>query len=319
MAVLDFNLERDVPDLTGKVILVTGDSVLTLPLHIGTAGLGSASVALLAKRNPLRIYITGRNATAAEGVVEKVRRESPESKTDIQFVKCDQANLSSVKEAAESILARESRLDILMANAGVMATPPGLTANGYEVQFGVNHVGHALLIRKLLPLLEKTAAQPGSDVRIVILTSLGFMMAPRRTGIAFDELRTTQNYWILGPWQRYGQSKLANILYTRELARRYPNITTVVIHPGTTPTNIIGSLSLKNRFIVWLGNIGKYQTVEQGPWNQVWATGSDKVVSGHFYQPVGVDSENILTPHALDPKLAEKLWDWTEKEIELYL
>ncbi|KAI0889388.1 NAD(P)-binding protein [Annulohypoxylon maeteangense] len=311
MVVLDFDLERDVPDLTGKVILVTG----------GTAGLGASSVGLLAKRNPSRIYITGRNSEAANNVIRDIRRETPESKAEIHFIKCDLTNLSSVKEAAGYLLERESRLDVLMANAGIMATSPGLTKDGYEVQFGTNHIGHALMIRKLLPLLEKTAALPGADVRIISLASVGFVMAPRQDGIVFDELRTTQDYWILGPWQRYGQSKLANILYARELARRYPSITTVAIHPGTTPTNLISGLSLKNKSVVWLGTMGQSQTLEQGPWNQVWAVGApkDKIVSGNFYEPVGINSEDQLNSHALNQNLAEKLWDWTEKEIKAYL
>ncbi|KAI1209449.1 NAD(P)-binding protein [Annulohypoxylon truncatum] len=311
MVELDFNLERDVPDLWGKVILVTG----------GTAGLGASSVSLLAKRNPTCIYITGRNSEAADNVIEGIRRESPDSKTKVKFIECNLTNLSSAKQAAEYLLARESRLDVLMANAGIMATPPGLTKDGYEVQFGTNHIGHALLIRKLLPLLEKTAALPGTDVRIIMLASVGFVMAPRQDGIVFDQLRTTQDYWILGPWQRYGQSKLANILYARELARRYPSITTLAIHPGSTPTNLNGGLSLMDKSVSWVGTLGQSQTLEQGPWNQVWAVGAprDKVVSGNFYEPVGINSEDQLNSHALNQTLAEKLWDWTEKEIKGYL
>ncbi|KAI1100690.1 NAD(P)-binding protein [Jackrogersella minutella] len=249
------------PILTGKVILITG-------------------VDLLARRNPARIYIIGRNAEGAENVIQKVRREIPESKTEIKFIKCDLTIRSSVKQVAEYLPSQESRLDVLRANAGIMATPPGLTKDGYEVQFGTNHLGHTLHY-------------------------------PQNGGVVFDELKTRQDYWVLGPRQRYGQSKLANILYARELARRYPSITSLAIHPGTTPTSLIGSLSCKNKFI----------TVEQGPCSQVWAVGApkSKAVSGNSYQPVGVNPEDILTPHALDRKLAEKLWDWTEKEINSYL
>jgi NAD(P)-dependent dehydrogenase (short-subunit alcohol dehydrogenase family) len=218
------------------------------------------------------------------------------------------------------ILTRESRLDVLMANAGIMATPPGLSTDGYELQFATNHIGHALLIRKLLPLLEKTAAFPESEPRIITLTSGALILAPRNQGIVFDDLKTRQNYWVLGPFQRYGQSKLANALYGAELARRYPNVTTIVINPGFVPTNLVAGLSWHHKLIVYLGNVGKDLRLDQGPMNQVWAVGvpKDKVVPGQMYDPVGLLSVDY-TVHTRDTVLAAKLWDWTEKAISNYL
>ncbi|KAG6361343.1 hypothetical protein INS49_009568 [Diaporthe citri] len=157
---LDFNLERDVPELNGKVLLTTG----------GTNGLGAAAAKMLASRHPAKIYITGRNQAAAQQTIDSIK-SSTGSATQLEWIRCDHANLATVKEAAEKILAKESRLDVLMANAGIMALPRGLTSDGYELHFGINHLAHALLIRKLLPLLQKTA-KTHLEARIIPLCCL---------------------------------------------------------------------------------------------------------------------------------------------------
>jgi NAD(P)-dependent dehydrogenase (short-subunit alcohol dehydrogenase family) len=132
----------------------------------------------------------------------------------------DLTSLSSIKSSTPQL----TRLDLLMCNAGIMATPPSLSKDGYEIQFATNHLGHAMLIKQLLPTMLKTAEEPRSDVRIVILTSMGWRAHPK-AGIEFSTLNTTQDRAIFGGWVRYGQSKLANLVYAAELARRYPNIT----------------------------------------------------------------------------------------------
>ncbi|KAJ2979373.1 hypothetical protein NUW58_g7217 [Xylaria curta] len=307
MVKLDFNLERDVPELTGKVILITG----------GTNGLGAAAAVMLARRNPAKIYITGRNESAAQHVIADIK--STGTQTETVWLRCDHANLASVKEAAEVVSAKESRLDVLMANAGVMARPPGLTNDGYELQFGINHVAHALLIRKLLRLLQKTAKEHG-EARVIPISSLAFVLAPRGHGIVFDDLKTTQEYWILGKWQRYAQSKLANLLYGRELARRYPEIVTLVADPGPSNTGLVSNLGFLDKMIVYLGNIGRFLDVDQGHWNQVWAVGvpKDQAKGGELYEPVGKPSQ-AYTHWCLDSNLAERLWDWTEEELRPWL
>lgn len=138
-----------------------------------------------------------------------------------------------------------------MANVGIMAAP-GLTKDGYEMHFGVNHMSHALLIQRLLPVLKETANAHG-DARVIIMSSLGFVLAPFFQGIVFGDLKTEQDYMFLGPLQRYGQSKLANMLYGRELARRYPKVTTIVIHSGEVNTSLVLNLSGISGYIVYLG------------------------------------------------------------------
>ncbi|KAL4893224.1 hypothetical protein BDV59DRAFT_177763 [Aspergillus ambiguus] len=311
MASQSFNLDTDIPDLAGKVIFVTG----------GTAGLGAATVQNLARHNPAHIYLSGRNAASAESVIKQIQEAGSSAK--LTFVKCDLASLSSVKAAADNILAKESRLDILICNAGIMATPPGMTADGYEVQFGTNHLGHALLIHKFLPLLmgvnSDGSAEERSAGRLVILSSDGYRLHPR-AGINFDTLKTTQDCGFGSSWIRYGQSKLANILYARELARRYPSLMAVSIHPGVIGTGLVDSLSWAKRTFVYATTVGTMVSLEEGVKNSLWAATVDQkaLVSGAFYKPVGHLWEK-LGATALDDALSGKLWDWTEEALSDFL
>lgn len=199
-----------------------------------------------------------------------------------------------------------------------MALPPGLTSDGYELHFGINHVAHALLIRKLLPLLQKTAKEHG-EARLIPVSSLALVLAPTG-GIVFDDLKTTQDYWVLGKWQRYAQSKLANLLYGRELARRYPEVLTLVADPGPSNTGLVTSLGWADKMIVHLGNYNKFLDDGQGHWNQVWLVGvpKDKAIPGELYEPVGIPSKSY-TAYCLDKKLSARLWDWTEEELRPWL
>lgn len=198
-----------------------------------------------------------------------------------------------------------------------MAVPPALTKEGYEIQFGTNHVGHALFTKLLLPTLEKTAAQPGADVRIVDLTSGGHRLAPA-PGFDPDFVRTDMASY--STWRRYGVSKLANILFTVELAKRYPAIKCAAVHPGGVATNLsdtfFGSAPwyLKTPLGV-LKPLVPYLTSspEQGALTQLWAATGKDVESGKYYEPVAVQKPG--STYAQDEKLAEKLWDWTEAEL----
>lgn len=307
---MSFDPKKDIPDLQGKVILVTG----------GTAGLGARSVVELAQRNPAHIYLTGRNAKAADAVIKEAQATG--SKTNLQFLPCDLTSLASVKAAAETVLAEQSRLDVLLANAGIMNAPPSLTKDGYEMQFGVNYLSHALLVRKLLPLLERTAAEPGSDVRVVVLTSMGFRGAPGG-GVQFDRVKTVQSFPIIAGLVRYGQSKLADMLLARELARRYPAILSVSVTPGIVATDLVNNQSTFHRGLAklsaYLGQGGLIKP-EDGAKSQLWCVGAprNKVKAGEFYEPVGVLSK-ASTKYSTDMDLAKRLWEWTDTELEKWM
>ncbi|KAF7356817.1 Short-chain dehydrogenase reductase family [Mycena venus] len=279
---LKYNPATDVPDLSGQVILITG----------GTAGIGKETLFVFAKHNPQRLYFTGRNTAQAAQIIADIKSTTPA---------VDLTN----------------RLDILICNAGVMNVPPALTKDGYEVHFGINHIAHALLIKLLLPTLLRTADAPGSDVRIVSLTSQGFSTHPGG-GIVFKDLRTTQGSGLMKA-MRYGQSKLANILYAAELAQRYGSkLTTVSIHPGVVRTDLLNNQSGLVQFLSFLTHPFSMLTPEEGAYNTLWASTADKtkIVNGEFYEPVGIRGGHARKSR--DRKLAKELWEWTDKELEGY-
>ena len=171
---------------------------LTNIISQGTAGLGKFSVEALAKHEPAQIYFTGRNVTAAESLIAQIKISNPA--VSLAFLEMDLSSLSSVKSAAAEFA--HDRLDVLVCNAGIMEAPPALSKDGFEIHFATNHLGHAMLIRKLLPVLVHTADAPNSDVRLIILTSIGWQVRPP-TGIWYDKVRTKQD-GITQAWARYG-------------------------------------------------------------------------------------------------------------------
>jgi NAD(P)-dependent dehydrogenase (short-subunit alcohol dehydrogenase family) len=318
---IDYNPETDIPDLAGKTIFITGGSSSKSTLGkipaqthppLGTAGLGATSALHLAKHNPAHIYISGRNAASAQATIDQIKETSPN--TPVTFIECDLASLSSTSKAADHLKTQTQILDILICNAGIMATPPSLTVDGYELQFGTNHLGHALLIKKFLPLLS---ASPSP--RIVMLTSQGWAMHPRG-GVVFDDLKTTQNFTFGGPWMRYGQSKLANLVYARELAKRIPGLTALSVHPGIVSTGLIGGLGFKEKMLVQALSWWKTMPVHTGAYNQVWAAtvNPGQVVNGGYYEPVGKLENSSLNKTANDAELGERLWNWTEEALKGY-
>ncbi|GAB1318104.1 Retinol dehydrogenase 12 [Madurella fahalii] len=310
-----FNPVTDIPPLNGKVILVTG----------GNAGLGKSAIQQLAAHSPARIYLASRDASRAQSAIADITRAVPSAGSIIKPLSLDLTSFASIKAAAQEVLSESSRLDILMLNAGIMATPAATTQEGYEIQFGTNHVGHALLTTLLLPLLLRTASaqlQEGQetggrpDVRVVVLTS----MAHRFTapgGIAFSTLKSAGPQNLYSTWARYGQSKLANILFAKELARRYPQLTVVAVHPGVVNTNLMSPFSqqyLAARLALhaagWI-----LATPDQAVRQQLWAaTAKEGIESGEYYHPVGV--AGFASAWAKDEELARRLWEWTEKELE---
>ena len=275
------------------------------------AGLGKEAALQLAKHNPGMIYIGSRSREKGLPAITDIVAIVPNAR--LRLLQIDLASLSSVHAAAKEFLTTSSRLDIMMNNAGIMAVPPQLTVDGYEIQFGTSHLGHALLTKLLLPTMLETAKQPGSDVRIITLSSGSHQRAPKE-GIQFDHLRSATN----PPTAliRYGQSKLANILYSKELARRYPDITAVAIHPGIVNTGLTTTMRksfLLAKILAPLVNLLVAVSIEEGTLNQLWATTSTDVVSGNYYEPVGKESAGSQLSR--DETLAGKLWQWTADEL----
>ncbi|KUI59689.1 hypothetical protein VP1G_06909 [Cytospora mali] len=278
-----FDPLKSIPDLSGKIILVTG----------GTAGLGQQSVVHLARHNPSHIYFNGRNARQADHVIQEVTASG--SRSTLRFLECDFTSLASVRAAADTVVAEQDHLDLLMANAGVMDLPPSLTKDGYELQFG----------------------RCSADPRGVILTSAAFRAVP----IAFDDLKTTQdNFRVMGGIMRYGQSKLADLLLAKELARRYPAITTVAVTPGMVQTDLVRKQTGIRYGITWLSAYltqGGFIETDRGAYSQLWcvATPKEKLVPGALYEPVGVLSK-MSSKHSKDEKLSAQLWEWTDAGLK---
>ena len=207
----------DIPDQSGRVVLVTG----------ANSGLGFHSARGLAAKGA-QVLLASRSFQRGERAAAAIRRELPQAQ--VTLLALDLGDLESVKGCAETVQRDWERLDLLINNAGVMAIPRHETEQGFERQFGVNHLGHFVLTGRLLPLLLKTP-----DSRIVNVSSL----AHRSGHIAFDDLHGVQKYSRFGA---YSQSKLANLLFTFELQRRLDRSGAATIsaaaHPGFSATNL---------------------------------------------------------------------------------
>ena len=306
MAKVTFDPSKDIPSLKGKVILVTG----------GNAGLGKATIHALALHDPARIYLCARRRTSAETAAAELEAETKYNR--ISVLDLDLASLDSVKKCAAEFNEKESRLDLLFLNAGVATTAPALTQEGYELQFGINHMGHALLAQLLLPkMLRMLREDPKADVRIIVIAS-NAAIAPvlPKGGLVLNAMRRRDAYI---PIRLYAHSKLANILFTRKLSQLYPQILTVALHPGTVKSDIWGKsagglLSFLYTPIVW----ATWVSNTEGAKTQLWCATASRdgpagVKTGHYYQPVAKD--RVLKGPAGDQKLADELWDWTNKEL----
>ncbi|QPG94962.1 hypothetical protein C2857_007428 [Epichloe festucae Fl1] len=311
-ASIPFDPSTDIPSLQGKVILVTG----------GNNGLGKQTICEFAKHGPKQIWLAARNVATAQKVVDEIHAAlNPDADADasasvrILVLELDLTSFASVKRAAQRFTTESDRLDILMLNAGIMAAAPAVTEDGYEVQFGTNHMGHALLTKLLLPTLQRSAAaRDGADVRVVVLSSRAAHFLAPKQGIRFDSLKTTAA--DMKPFERYGQSKLANVLFARQLAARHPGLTVVSVHPGVVRTNLVNSMSGAPLMARLLSPIANYwfTPVNQGAKNQLWASvATSNIDSGEYYEPVGVPGKAGRL--ARNEDLAKELWDWTENEL----
>jgi len=252
-----------------------------------------------------------------------------ESRRNIQMLKshsysliCD---LSSVKKAAETFLSRNEPVHILINNAGVMACPRTLTKDGLESQFGVNHVGHFYFTNLLLDKLAQTGTAE-TPARVVNLSSMGNYLYAPQEGIMFDDIDGSKNY---NAWVRYGQSKLANILFTRELDRRMKeenrNVISVSVHPGAIlGTDLKRHIDIMNALsAVWSLNWGKSiaaftdgnKNIAMGSSTSVTVALDPDVTRGAHYANCHVETYKVH-PTASDAALAKKLWDFTENLVK---
>ena len=318
-----FDPERDVIDLSGKVVFVTGGMYLFISNdgfcadtfnYLGNAGLGKETILQLAKHNPSRIYMGARTESKARAAIASIQ-EQLSSPVDIRHIPLDLASFKSIRAAAEKFTSECDRLDILVLNAGTMGNPPTTTEEGYEIQFGTNHIGHFLLTKLLLPTLQKTvaSASPSPDVRVVSVSSMGHNAAP-----SFDVMTSTQALLEASTWTRYGASKAANILFASELARRYPEILSVSIHPGAVTSDLYDHVKASGAMAKHglAASTLFFRTVRTGALNQIWAAGAKRelLTNGAYYVPIGTRS--VGNTYSDDVDMGRKLWEWTKEEVE---
>lgn len=289
----------DMPSQKGRSAVVTG-----------TGGLGHHTALALARAGG-EVIIAGRNPEKGADAVARIRREEPAA--DVTFEQVDLADLKSVAHLGDRLRNRRDKLDLLINNAGVM-TPPKRreTADGFELQFGTNHLGHFALTAHLLPLLRN-----GSDARVVSVSSV----AARQGAIDFDDLNATKGY---RPMRAYSQSKLACLMFAFELQRRSEaagwGVTSVAAHPGVSRTDLL--LNAPGRWsgaglvrsLLWF----LFQPVAQGALPTLFAATSPGAQPGAYYGPDklgetrGAPAPARTPRQALDGAAASRLWRCSE-------
>lgn len=280
-------------ELSGKTAIVTGSNT----------GLGFETALDLYQKGA-KVYVACRNEEKGLDAIERMKAISDGG--ELVYGRLDLASLSSVKDFAKKIIATESRLDLLVNNAGVMIPPPSRSEDGFELQFGVNFIGHFALTGHLFNLLESTKGS-----RVVTLSSI----AHRGAIIDFENFKLEKPY---NNWREYGQSKLADLIFTLEFEKRLRNnsyqIMSLAAHPGFSKTDLqkymdkdmLDSLEL--------------MTAKEGAQPTLAACLRPDAKGGQYWGPDGPNEQKgkpalaKIDSVALDEKLNAKLWDWA-KEI----
>ena len=282
----------DVPAQQGRTFLITG----------ANTGIGYEAAKVLAERGA-RVLLGCRSPARAEAAVENIRAAHPAA--DLGIVALDLGDLASVRQAAEAVAA-EPRLDGLLNNAGIMRAPYRLTNDGFESQFGVNHLGHFALTGLLLPTLEQTAGS-----RIVVTSSVGH----RRGQILFDDINAVERYNAM---ERYYMSKLANLLFMYELDRRLrakgSGTIAVGVHPGISKTDLMRHMPSLTR-VMFSPLMFLLSSPAEGAWSTLLGATASGVEGGQYFGPgkrfewVGPAKQVDSTDLSKDPALAKRLWD----------
>ena len=273
-----------------RTFLVTG----------GNTGIGRATATALAAAGG-RVYITSRSAEAGAAAVDAIT--SAAGSQTVWLLPLDLASLASVRDCAAAFLARDEPLHVLVNNAGV-GGQRGKTAEGFELHFGVNHLGHFALTMLLLDRLKASGSGAGQGARVVTVSSDAHYGAP---GIDFDAVRRSTPSFT--GQREYAVSKLCNVLFTQELARRAGDVSSYALHPGVVASDIWRRVPWPARAIIKR----RMLTVEQGAVTSLYCATSPAVAaeSGLFYDKCAVRAPSKVAT----PELAGLLWkhstEWT--------
>ncbi|HVW82243.1 MAG TPA: oxidoreductase [Mycobacteriales bacterium] len=286
----------DIPDQSGKVAVVTG----------ANSGLGYHTALELARRGA-RVVVASRSDVRGKEAVARIIAEVPDA--DLDHRSLDLADLASIRAFADAVGSSYPAIDLLVNNAGVMAIPRASTADGFEMQFGTNHLGHFALTGLLLPCLLGAPS-----ARVVTVSS----NAHKGGHIDFDDLMAQRRYrrWIV-----YSNTKLANLLFTYELQRKLADAgvpaIAVAAHPGTSATNLVAVSAQDNivkRLVMPIGARLISQSAAQGALPQLYAATAPDVRGGEYFGPNGI-AESFgypkrvdSIPESKDPEVAARLW-----------
>jgi NAD(P)-dependent dehydrogenase (short-subunit alcohol dehydrogenase family) len=296
-------VEQNIPSQTGKTALITG----------ANSGLGFEAAKVLAGKGAA-VTLAVRDMTKGEVAAAAIRAAVP--KADLEVMALDLASLASIRAFAAAFVSSHDRLDILINNAGVMAIPHRTTADGFEMQFGTNHLGHFALTGLLLPSILK---RPGARV---VTVSSGVHIIGR---INFDDLQSERSY---SKWGAYGQAKLANLLFAYELQRRLEasgsSAISVVAHPGYASTNLqnVGLEMEGSRFgkrTMSAANRVLAQSAAMGALPEVYAAtsphvrGSDYIGPDRLMGQRGFPKKVKSNARSHDQAVAARLWAVSEE------
>lgn len=290
-------------DLSGLTVFVTG----------ANSGLGQETARAMAAKGA-EVVMAGRDQAKLDEAVAAIRAEVPEAR--LETITLDLGSLESIRAATSRARQRFGKIDILINNAGVMATPFTHTADGFEMQLGTNHLGHFALTAELMPLIEQ-----GSARRIVNLSSRGHHFAP----VDFEDPHFVRRAY--DPWIAYGHSKTANILFTVGLEQRFAvlGIHAYAVHPGGIQTNLgrhmtpemmealMARVTSRDAGFAW-------KTIPQGAATSCWAATAEELEGKggvycedcHVAEVDDQSSTGGVRSYALNPSYAERLWALSE-------
>ncbi|KKP06693.1 hypothetical protein THAR02_01182 [Trichoderma harzianum] len=310
--------DQDLPDLGGKVYLITG----------GTSGIGFILAKTLYAKNA-KVYITSRSAASGEKAISEIKESAASSHGELHYLVMDLGDLQTVVPAVKSFLAQETLLHTVWFNAGVMKVPSGsISKQGYELQWGTNVVGHFVMQKLLMPILLTTAqVAPKGSVRVVWVSSDGHsLLSPKGDGIDWEDITSRKSEgWTgeKGSMTYYGQSKAGNVLLAMELSKRYGNqdIIGVSLNPGHLKTNLQrhSNSSLAKRFEGLVLHDPSF-----GALTELYAGFSDAIGTdnnGTYIIPWGRVGKirHDIEAGFHNRGTGKKLWDILEKETEEYV
>jgi NAD(P)-dependent dehydrogenase (short-subunit alcohol dehydrogenase family) len=292
----------NIPDQSGKTVIVTG----------ANTGVGFET-ALAFYEKGAQVILAGRDLNKVEDAIARIRKLKGNGSLEAGII--DLASLKSVKQFAESFIINHKQLNLLINNGGVMIPPASKTVEGFELQFGVNFLGHFALTGYLYPLLEKTTGS-----RIITVSSLAYL----RGVIDFDNLKSEKSY---DPMREYCQSKLADIIFSIELQRRlsanHKQTISIAVQPGANKTELTRYMS-SEALSEGIERVGTLMDPWQGALPSLYAATSAEASGGKLYGPDkdggyrGYPAEATITANALDEAVAKKLWSFAEQVTGVY-